>query len=231
MCGRYASSAEVDDLVEQFDIAEVRPGVPGPSWNVAPTDTVRAVVDRAGHPRSLVPMRWGLVPFWADSPSIGARMINARRETVADKPAFRRSLRARRCLLPSDGYYEWQRVDGGKQPWLIHRVDGRQLAMAGLWDVWHDRSRPDDPPLITCTIITTGATDRLGHVHDRMPVALADDVWATWLDPELDDADLLTGLLAAPDPEDITGHRVGSAVGRVSNNGPDLVRPVGDRPE
>lgn len=229
MCGRYASSARVDELVEVFGIAEVLPEVPGPSWNVAPTDVVRAVVDRPGPTRSLVPMRWGLVPSWADSPSGGARLINARGETAADKPSFRSAYRRRRCLLPADGYYEWQRLDSRKQPWFVHRTDGRPLAMAGLWEVWFDRRLPKDDPagrLVTCTILTTSATDELGHVHDRMPMTVRDDVWDAWLDPAVQDRDEVAGLLALDPGTGITSHPVSNAVGKVSNDFPGLADPV-----
>ncbi|SDB85770.1 Putative SOS response-associated peptidase YedK [Raineyella antarctica] len=234
MCGRYASGSSVDELVEEFDVEQVLPGVPGPSWNVAPTDVVRAVVERraaqgASGVRSLVPMRWGLVPFWAEGTAGAARLINARGETAADKPSFRAAYRRRRCLLPADGYYEWQKLGQRKQPWFIHRQDNRQLAMAGLWETWVDRELPEDHPdrfVVTCTILTTAATDALGHVHDRMPMTVRSDAWAAWLDRDLQDPEEIAGLLV-PDPgQDITSHPVAAAVGKVSNNFPGLVDPV-----
>ena len=242
MCGRYASSASVDELVEEFHIEDVLPGIPGASWNVAPTDVVRTVVERkvvapssepdAGeHPRvrSLVPMRWGLVPYWAENASGAARLINARGETAADKPSFRSAYRRRRCLLPADGYYEWQKIGSRKQPWFIHRSDGRQLAMAGLWETWIDRNLPEDHPgrlLVTCTVLTTAATDALGHVHDRMPMTVRPEAWDAWLDRDLQDRDEIAALLV-PDPgRGITSHPVGTAVGKVANNYPELVQPV-----
>ncbi len=237
MCGRYASSTSIEDLVEEFDIAEVLPGVPEASWNVAPTQLVRAVVDR--HPRqdpdlrhtvrSLVPMHWGLVPFWAEDPSGAARLINARAETAADKPSFRSAYRRRRCLLPADGYYEWQKLDAGKQPWFIHRSDGKPLAMAALWETWTDRTRPEDDPdrvLVTCTVLTTAATDVLGHVHDRMPMTVRPEAWDAWLDRDLQDREEIAGLLATDPGEGITSHPVSPAVGKVSNNYPELVVPI-----
>ena len=234
MCGRYASSAEVDELVEEFDIVEVLPGVPGPSWNVAPTDVVRAVVDRtpAGGERpvrSLVPMRWGLVPFWADDPSGAARLINARGETAAQKPSFRSAYRRRRCLLPADGYYEWQKLASRKQPWFVRRGDGHQLAMAGLWETWIDRGLAEDAPgrlLVTCTVLTTSAIDALGHVHDRMPLTVRPAARDAWLDPRVQDPDQVAGLLSTEEAGEITSHPVGAAVGKVSTNHPGLVEPV-----
>lgn len=234
MCGRYASSAEVDELVEEFDIVEVLPGVPGPSWNVAPTDVVRAVVDRtpagAGLPvRSLVPMRWGLVPYWSQDPSGGARLINARGETAAHKPSFRAAYRRRRCLLPADGYYEWQKLGSRKQPWFVHRTDGHPLAMAGLWETWVDRRQAEDAPgrvLVTCTVLTTSAIDELGHVHDRMPLTVRPEARDAWLDPRVQDPDEVAGLLGAEEAGEITSHPVGAAVGKVSTNHPGLVDPI-----
>lgn len=228
MCGRYASGARVDELVTAFEIAEVVSGVPGPSWNVAPTDVVRAVVERHDV-RSLVPMRWGLVPSWAKDPTGGARLINARGESAAQKPSFRSAYLRRRCLLPADGYYEWQKVGDGKQPWFIHRADGRPLAMAGLWEVWFDdRLAKDDPArmLVTCTVLTTAATDDLGRIHDRMPITVRPAAWAAWLDRDLQDRDEVAGLLTGDPGEGITSHPVSPAVGKVSNNTPDLVRPI-----
>lgn len=227
VCGRYASGAQVDELVEEFDVVETVPGLPGPSWNVAPTHVVRAVVDRPAVGRSLVPVRWGLVPSWAKEPGIGARMINARLETVAEKPSFRSALRARRCLVPADGYYEWQKLEGRKQPWFIRRSDDRMLAMAGLWETWIDHSRPPDHPdrvLVSMTIITTAATDELGRIHDRMPVAVPTRNWDAWLDPGLGDAEEVLGLVGAPPA--MTSHRVAADVGRVARNHPGLVEPL-----
>ncbi len=228
MCGRYASSARVDELVEEFEIAEVVGGVPGPSWNVAPTDVVRAVVERHDV-RSLVPMRWGLVPSWAKDAAGGARLINARGESAAEKPSFRSAYRRRRCLLPADGYYEWQKVGADKQPWFIHRADGRPLAMAGLWEVWSDdRLERDDPArmLVSCTVLTTAATDDLGRIHDRMPITVRPSAWSAWLDRDLQDSDEIAGLLAGDPGEGITSHPVSPAVGKVSHNTPDLVLPI-----
>ncbi|WOQ15537.1 SOS response-associated peptidase [Raineyella sp. W15-4] len=228
MCGRYASSARVDDLVDEFEITEVVAGVPGPSWNVAPTDVVRAVVERRGV-RSLVPMRWGLVPSWAKDPAGAARLINARAETAGAKPAFRSAYLRRRCLLPADGYYEWEKAGSQRRPWFIHRADGRPLAMAGLWEVWFDdRLAKDDPGrmLISCAVLTTAATDDLGRIHERMPVPVRPEVRDAWLDRDLQDREQIAGLLAGDPGAGITGHPVSPAVGKVANNSPDLVAPL-----
>jgi putative SOS response-associated peptidase YedK len=234
MCGRYASSRRPDDLVEEFGIVETRVEEPlPPDWNVAPTKDVYAVVQR--DERQLRTLRWGLVPSWAKDPSIGNRMINARMETVAEKPAFRRAFEKRRCLLPADGYYEWYETEEltskgkpKKQPFFIRPKDGGVLAMAGLYEIWRDPTRAEDDPhrfRWTCTVITTDAADDLGRIHDRMPLMVEPDRWATWLDPESPRDDLL-GLLVPAAPGRLEAFPVSAAVGNVRNNGPELVEPL-----
>ncbi len=229
MCGRYASSASRDVLVDTFELDEVV-DLPGPSWNVAPTDLVPAVVERPaenGPRRKLVPLKWGLVPSWSKDASGGARMINARVETVAEKPAFRRAFAARRCLLPADGYYEWytteQRDAKGKpvkQPFFIRPADGGLLVMAGLYEFWKS---PGGEWLSTCTVITTTATDELGRIHDRMPMVIGRQGWDDWLNPDFDGDP--HELLHVPAPE-LEAYAVSRAVGQVANNSPDLVVPL-----
>ncbi len=230
MCGRYASSASQELLEDVYDFDEVVALTP-PSWNVAPTDQVRAVVERVGEDgprRKLVALTWGLVPSWSKDARGGARLINARVETVATKPAFRRAFATRRCLLPADGYYEWQATgarQGGrpvKQPWFIHPADPGLLTMAGIYEFW---KAPDGTWLTTCSIITTTATDQLGHLHDRMPMVVAPSVWDDWLDPGF--AGDPHELLHVPALE-LTAHPVSTAVGNVANNGPELVEPLGE---
>ena len=246
MCGRYAASRNPDDLVEEFE-AVVRPEeVLGPDYNVAPTKKVYAVMDRRpkGEPdavprRELAVVRWGLVPSWAKDPSIGSRMINARMETVADKPAFRRAFAKRRCLLPADGYYEWYTPTDGpkgkngkplKQPFFIHPADGGILAMAGLYELWRDPTRADDAPhawLMTATVLTTTAEDAVGMIHDRMPLFVERDRWHDWLDPSLDgSASDLTTLLVPAAPGRLDAYPVSTAVNAVRNNGPELLEPL-----
>lgn len=234
MCGRYASSASNDLLAELFEVEESVEPLPGPSWNVAPTDAVPAVVERpaAGgdHPvRKLVALRWGLVPSWSKDAGGGARMINARFETVAEKPAFRRAFAARRCLLPADGYYEWytsteldSRGKPVRHPFFIHPSDGGLLAMAGLYEFWKS---PAGEWLASCTVITTQAADALGRIHERMPMVVPSDGWADWLDPGFGGDP--RGLLLAPGAG-LEAHLVSRAVNNVANNSPDLVRPVPD---
>jgi len=239
MCGRYASSRDVDDLVDEFDVAEAHIAERLPaSYNVAPTDEVYAVLERpprADRPqqRQLRTLRWGLVPSWAKDPSIGSRMINARMETVAEKPAFRKAFASRRCLVPADGYFEWyvteQTTKAGKpvkQPFFIRPKDNGILAMAGLYEIWRDQSRPDDDPGAwrwTCTIITTTAEDELGRIHDRMPLMVGADRWDAWLDP-LHPAAL--ELLEPALPGRLQAYPVGPMVSNVRNNGPELIEPL-----
>ena len=231
MCGRYASARDARDLASAFGVdadeaADVldEPDEPlPPSWNVAPTDPVHAVLQR-GERRLLKVLRWGLVPSWAKDAKGAARLINARQETVTSKPAFRAAYARRRCLLPADGYYEWQVVGGRKQPWYLTSPDGRPLAMAGLYEVWSPR--PDAGPaerLWTCTVITTEAADDTGQIHDRTPLLVPRGEWARWLDPELEDP----GHLLVPAVSGaLDAWPVGVAVGNVRNDGPELVQPV-----
>ncbi|GAW50642.1 MULTISPECIES: SOS response-associated peptidase [unclassified Nocardioides] len=248
MCGRYASSRRPEDLVEEFDITELR--VPAPleaDYNVAPTKEVYAVVERlptksaesteSDEParRQLRVLTWGLVPSWAKDPSIGNRMINARMETVAEKPAYKRAFAKRRCLLPADGYYEWypteQLTAAGKprkQPFFIRPQDHGVLAMAGLYEIWRDPTKADDADdrfRWTCTVITTDAEDDLGHIHDRMPLMVERDRWADWLDPTAPQ-DQLLDLLVPAAPGRLEAYPVSTLVSNVRNNGPELLEPL-----
>ncbi len=249
MCGRYASSRRPEDLVEEFEIDKVEVKEPlAPDFNVAPTKQVYAVVERPKDPedkqgpaeRQLRTLKWGLVPFWAKDPAIGNKMINARMETVHEKPAYRRPFASRRCLLPADGYFEWyatsQRTQAGKpvkQPFFIHPADGGVLAMAGLYDIWRDPTRDEDDPLRfswTCTVLTTTAEDAVGHIHDRMPLLVEPQRYAAWLDPHSSDVGELTGLLVPAAPGRLEPYPVGPAVNNVRNNGPELLEPLDGEP-
>lgn len=228
MCGRFAASSSTEDLVEFFEIDDVVEPLPPPSYNIAPTSSIAAVFTSAGDadaPRRLASLRWGLVPSWAKDPDHGARLINARVETVAEKPSFRAALARRRCLIPADGYFEWRPRPSAagkttKQPYFITPTDGRPLAMAGLYEYWR---RPDQSWLITATIITTDATDELGLLHDRMPMVVEPHNWGAWLDPGVPGP--VTELLTAPTGA-VRFYAVSQAVNRVGNDGPQLLQPV-----
>ena len=247
MCGRYASSRRPEDLVEEFEIdrVEVKETLQ-PDYNVAPTKSVYAVVQRppkdegeeAVHQpeRQLRVLRWGLVPFWAKDPAIGNRLINARMETVDEKPAFRRAFATRRCLLPADGYFEWyateQRTKAGKpvkQPFFIHPADGGVLAMAGLYEIWRDPTRDEEDPerfRWTCTVLTTTAEDAVGHIHDRMPLLVEPERYAAWLDPTPSEPEELKRLLVPAAPGRLEAYPVSTRVNNVRNNGPELLDPL-----
>lgn len=233
MCGRFARHRRDDVLFDVLEIDEtVGPPLP-PSWNIAPTQDIRVVVERPARPqapsaRQLRTMRWGLVPPWAPSPApaagpASAPMINARAETVLDKPSFRSAALHRRALVPLDGYYEWQVVPGGRVPHYLHDPDGRPLVAAAIYEVHAD---PRGGWLWSVAIVTTAATDALGHIHDRSPVLVPPELQADWLDPDASRRLDVERLLAAmPDPL-LTPRRVGPVVGAVRADGPELIRPV-----
>ncbi len=223
MCGRYSLAApDPASLRERFRLGDDLPLEP--RFNIAPgQDVIAVTTDREGAARPDL-LRWGLVPHWAKSPSTGHRMINARAETVEQRPAFRDALAGRRCLVIADGFYEWQPRDRGrKQPWWITLDDHRPFAFAGLWATW--RADPEDTPLRSCTIITTSANDAVRDLHDRMPVILPASAESHWLDhsaaiPELRD------LLHPPPADQMARIPVSTAVNDVANEGPQCIEQV-----
>jgi putative SOS response-associated peptidase YedK len=215
-------------LAEYFAVEEVRAEPPGPSWNVAPTDPVPSVLVRRER-RLLGWLRWGLVPSWAKDARGATRTINARSESLGSKPAFRSAFARRRCLLPADGFYEWQRLaDGTRQPWLFRRADGAPLAMAGLWEVWRDPSvaEHEGELLRTCAVVTTGANTLMAPIHDRMPVLLEARDWAAWLDPATEDLEGLAALLVPADPRVLDCYPVTPRVNSVRENDAGLLEPA-----
>ncbi len=247
MCGRYASTASPAQLASEFEVDDVLDDLPGPDYNVAPTVRVPAVYERRVQGtgdvrRRLAPLTWGLVPSWAKDRSIGSRMINARLETVAEKPAYAKAFKARRCLLPADGFYEWytpadptaatgRAGKPRKQPFFIHRADGGRLVMAGLYEIWRDpaKDRDDDSAwLRTCTVITTQATDATGHLHDRMPLVVPPDAFDRWLDPGLVDPEQALALLSVTDAAALQAYAVSTSVNSVQNNDPSLLEPLAE---
>lgn len=225
MCGRFVSMSDPDGFVDLLGIDDRKDDDLPARWNVAPTDPVRAVAEHAGR-RALVTFRWGLVPSWADDRKGAARMINARIESAADKPAYRTALARRRCLVPADGFYEWTKVPDGRQPHLIHHVGGTPLAFAGLWEIWRDPSDPDADLLRTCTILTTAAEGDLRRLHDRMPVVVDASCWDAWLDRDLQDPEAALAALTPVGVELLTHHEVSRAVNDVRNDGPELIHPL-----
>ncbi len=251
MCGRYAASRDKATLIEEFEVAKAPTRDLAADYNVAPTKEVYAVVDRersdgedaaaeAEVERELAIVKWGLVPSWAKDPKIGSRMINARVETLTEKPSYRRAVSRRRCLLPADGYFEWYaspdpespRATGGKpkkQPFFIHPADGSVLAMAGLYEFWRDPAMAEGDPaawLWTVTVITTSAPDDLGRIHDRMPMCVQPPQWDEWLDPLQQDGAEAIGLLTPAAPGWLRADPVSTSVNNVRNNGPELLEPV-----
>ncbi|HEX7167351.1 MAG TPA: SOS response-associated peptidase [Acidimicrobiales bacterium] len=230
MCGRFVAAAPPSVLADYLRVDEIRTEALGPSWNVAPTDPVYAVAETRDDRRLLGSYRWGLVPSWAKDAGVGARMINARAESVGKK--FAAAFERRRCLVPADGFYEWEKTaDGKKQPWFIHRADGAPLAFAGLWEVWWPEGvdRDETEPLRTCTIVTTEANDLLRPIHDRMPVVLSPSDWDGWLDRDNTDVSTLAKLLVPADPRSLEMFEVSPRVNSVKNNDGELVAPINPR--
>ncbi|WP_415951941.1 SOS response-associated peptidase [Streptomyces sp. KLOTTS4A1] len=262
MCGRYASSRKPEDLATIFEVEKWEPEEAlEPDYNVAPTKEVYVVLDRplkdaeSREPvRQLRKLKWGLVPSWAKSPEGAARMINARAETVHEKPSYRKAFASRRCIIPADGYYEWVtaaaerdlEVEGKKkrprkQPYFVLPADGSVFAMAGLYEFWRDRTLADDHPLawwVTCSVITTEAEtgplgvapaegpQSLSDIHPRMPLMLTPDRWDAWLDPARTDMDELRPLLDPPPEGLMRAYPVSTAVSNVRNNGPELLKEL-----
>ena len=220
MCGRFIQCTSGEALAERFHL----PIIPDltPRYNVAPSQSVGVIrVTHAGH-REFVALRWGLVPAWSPEPRTAYSTFNARAETVADKPTYRQAFRRRRCLIPSDGFYEWRRVGKRKQPYCIAPTDGEPFAFAGLWERWER----DGTVVESCTIVVTTANATIAPLHDRMPVILARADEARWLDPALTDPAILQPLLVPCAPERLRVWPVGTAVNRPDTDGPDLMVPL-----
>jgi putative SOS response-associated peptidase YedK len=242
VCGRFVTASSPALLADRFGIddvdASVAAGEAGPDYNVSPRAPVVIVRQHEGR-RVLSRVRWGLVPSWAKDVRVGDHMINARAETLAGKPAYKRAFARKRCLIPADGFYEWQRTRGAggakprREPYFIHRRDGEPMAFAGLWEVW---KVPDDadPALAgpdgwmrSCVIVTTAANDTLASIHDRMPVILPESAWSQWLDPDENDVDALARLLVPVPPAVLETYPVSALVNNARHNGAELARPIG----
>lgn len=246
MCGRFAVTTDPALLAEKLkaidEATSEKKDPPSANFNVAPTTTVATVVKRHTDPddestRRVRLMRWGLVPPWAKTaedggPDIksGPLLINARSDKVTSSPAFRSSAKAKRCLVPMDGWYEWKGAKGAKTPYYMYAGDGEQLFMAGLWTTWRPKDGPKDAkPLLSCTIITTDAAAQLADIHDRMPLTISAPDWDRWLDP---DAPIDEGLLRGHgDLDRIEIREVSTLVNSIRNNGPELIEPAAPEAE
>lgn len=222
MCGRFTLATPEQDLVVQFNLPEI-PDLQ-PRYNIAPTQPVAVVrLPMPEGDRELVMLHWGLIPFWAKDPGLGARMINARAETAADKPAFRAAFRRRRCLVPADGFYEWQKQNGSKQPFHIRMQDGRPFAFAGLWEHWQGE---DGSVIESCTLLTTRPNELIRPLHNRMPVILHPHNYALWLDSEVEDVGTLRRLLDPYPSSEMEAYPVSRYVNAPRNEGPDCIAPL-----
>ncbi len=220
MCGRFVLFASPDMLQAEFDLAAPPTGLT-PRYNIAPTQPV-AVIANKGE-RSIEMFTWGLIPSWAKERSIGSRMINARAETLAEKPAFRAAFRKRRCLIVADGFYEWKKEGTGKTPMFIRLASQRPFAFAGLWEYWQP---PGAEPVLSCTIITTDANALVSPIHDRMPVILPASAYDLWLDPAPREPAALMALLHPFEDEPMEAIVVSRLVNSPANEGPVLVEPA-----
>jgi putative SOS response-associated peptidase YedK len=211
MCGRFSLTQSAEIIAQTFELPEVSPN--SPRYNIAPTQQVATI--RQNSQRQFQWMRWGLIPSWAKDLSIGNRLINARAETLAEKPSFRNAYKQRRCLIIADGFYEWQKVENRKQPYYFQMKDGKPFAFAGLWETWQS---PQGEEIISCTIVTTDANAIAEPIHPRMPVILPPDSYAQWLDSSVTDSKILQGLLQPYDSEAMKTTAVSSTVNNPAND-------------
>jgi putative SOS response-associated peptidase YedK len=222
MCGRFVRTTPIHELAELFIFPETADQPP--RYNIAPTQPVAVVRATTGsRHRELAFLHWGLIPSWSQDPKIGDRMINARSETAAGKPSFRSAFRKRRCLIPTDGFYEWQKTGGKKRPYFIHRADAKPFAFAGLWEHWEG----DGEVIESCTILTTEANELMRPIHDRMPVILLAEDYDRWLDPKLDKPEAVQPLLRPYPSEALAAYPVTPLVNNPRNDRPECLKPAG----
>jgi putative SOS response-associated peptidase YedK len=226
MCGRYVSVSSPEQLAERFRVDEVRTPDLGRRYNVAPTLPVYAVIEHDAS-RRLGTLRWGFVPPWSKDPRRGPSPINARIEGIAESRMFARSFVQRRCIVPADGFYEWQERGEGrrKQPYYLHDPSDEALALAGIWTSWRDPSVEDAEPLFSCAIVTMAARGEIERIHERMPVVLPASLWAEWLTAPPEAAATLHGEVEALDPPGLRAERISDRVNNVRNEGPELLEP------
>ena len=221
MCGRFSLTATSEEVAQHFDLAAV-PDL-SPHYNIAPTQTVATVVvSKDQSKRQFQPMRWGLIPSWASDSKIGNRLINARVETVTEKPSFRNSVKQKRCLIIADGYYEWQKQPQGKQPYYFQLSDRQPFAFAGLWDTWNS----PEGKTISCTLLTTDASEQVSPVHHRMPIIVPPQAYSQWLDPTLTDPDQVLPLLNSDIYQNLSSYPVSSQVNSPTNDSDECIQAV-----
>jgi putative SOS response-associated peptidase YedK len=236
MCGRFVSASSPERIAEYFGAAFEGETL-GENYNVAPTNDIYAVVAGPDGAPRLEVFHWGLIPVWAKEAKVGYKMINARAETLASKPAYKSVFKKTRCIIPMDGFYEWQAGQPAgpltkagkpaKQPMFINRLDGEPLAVAGLWSAWRDPAGdPSADWLHSATIVTTSANGTMSPIHDRMPVILPQTAWEAWLDPQNQDLESLSGLLLPAADSLLTVRAVSTDVNNVRNKGPELIEPA-----
>ncbi len=221
MCGRFTQHHSEAEIIERFAVGDVLFELT-PRYNIAPTQITAAII-ASENTRQLVGFRWGLVPRWAKDTKLAGKMINARAESVADKPSFQTPLKRQRCLIPADGWYEWKQTPDGKQPHYFRRRDRGLFALAGLWEEWRDKSVAAAEPLRTCTIITCAANSLAAPIHERMPAILKPSDEAAWLDPELTSPLQLVELLQPASADEFEVFPVSRAVNSPATDGPDLI--------
>jgi len=221
MCGRFVLTANTEAIQTSFDLTTM-PATMQPRYNIAPTQPVALITNESPH--ELTFYKWGLIPSWSKDVSAASKMINARSESAAEKPAFRSAFKRRRCIIPADGFYEWQQREGEKVPLFIHFKDRELFGMAGLWEVWHD---PDGGEIRTCTILTSDANDFMKPIHNRMPVILHKDDYPLWLSPSEEPISVLQGLMKPYEGDNLTAYPVSKMINRPGNDAPELIQPVG----
>lgn len=223
MCGRFTITVTLEELISRYLIDENKISSLKPNYNVAPMHHIPAVI-ASDEGKRLGELRWGLVPVWAKDEKIGNKMINARAETVAEKPAFKQLLKSKRCIIPADGFYEWKKEGTSKQPYRILLSDGGIFSFAGLYDTWEDH---EGKKLSTCTIITTTPNRLMADLHDRMPVILRTEDEEGWLDRDNDDVESLLKILKPYDASKMRAYKVPLTVGNVRNNFEELIKDIG----
>jgi putative SOS response-associated peptidase YedK len=220
MCGRFVLTVNPEQVQTAFDLTNV-PASMSPRYNIAPTQPVALITNE--NPKELTFYKWGLIPSWSKDPSAAAKMINARSESAAEKPAFRSAFKRRRCIIPTDGYYEWQEHSGEKVPMFIHFKDREVFGFAGLWEIWNS---PDGSEVRTCTILTTDANRFMSTMHHRMPVILHKEDYPLWLSPDEEPSPVLQALMVPYTGDELTAYPVSKLVNKPANDSPELIQPA-----